>query len=110
MKREIKFRAWDSENESMITYGMLSNGEIVDRYENLMQYTGLLDKNSVELFEGDVVNCVFSEPKKEEVKYEVFFDEEEAMFKLRNDNGYCMLTHRTIELEIIGNIHKSTQL
>lgn len=71
MKREIKFRAWDKENNLMVydfnndvpeIYG-LRLGESIHQlvytiglgYDSLMQYTGLKDKNGKEIYEGDIV-------------------------------------------------------
>ena len=49
--REIKFRAWDMRVKKMYFGGM---DKFLENYP-LMQYTGLKDKNGVEIYEGDII-------------------------------------------------------
>jgi uncharacterized phage protein (TIGR01671 family) len=70
--REIKFRAWDEYDNKMYKkqavdedgYAVDINGD--EAYSNepgrvLMQYTGLKDKNGVEIYEGDILGGYYEE-------------------------------------------------
>ena len=61
--REIKFRAWDRVLKRMLIPKFIGNGNnfcsddlmAVTGVIDLMQYTGLKDKNGVEIYEGDII-------------------------------------------------------
>jgi len=108
--REIKFRAWDTAQKKMLSNDdiYVFDGKPCHKHEYdhigvcgdiLMQYTGLKDKNGVEIYEGDVVESQnFSAS-------EVLF--EDGVFlaldtPLNQDWGGCPGN----EWEVIGNIYE----
>ena len=53
--REIKFRAWDKQSKQIVSMdGWQIPIKHPKRYE-IMQYTGLKDKNGKEIYEGDIL-------------------------------------------------------
>lgn len=126
--RPIKFRAWDTLKERMVEVCGIdfSNGlpsvihtkalspviETTNRYI-LMQFTGLLDKNGKEIYEGDVVRFV-------DAVVQVVFAQDKLYLtggKYYTTGWYALKTDNTLMFpleggggEIIGNIYENSEL
>lgn len=75
----------------------------------LVEWTGLVDKNQKEIFEGDIVKYTASfVPLVEEV-YFVDWYQAGFAFKKRGENGAATYL-QTSKLEVIGNIYKNPNL
>lgn len=86
---------------------------IVNNDLELMQSTGLVDKNGKEIFEGDILAF---ETNDEVINVNVFWDEEHALFmfesKKYNEQEPLaeLVENNTYPFEIIGNVYENPEL
>ena len=121
--RETKFRAYHKERKEMFEIASidfeekkaaLSNGTIkllnVDfKQFELLQYTGLKDKNGKEIYEGDILFF-----RDENMKYIVVWQDTAFIIKSIEIRKYlekmCWLDDTEICCEIVGNIYENKKL
>jgi len=121
--REIKFRMWDSEKMVTPDYidkegGHLKNKNGINEYSSMewvMQFTGLHDKNSKEIYEGDVVEVVHDRgaPSRYSVLIVIGFWGVEAEWDFISGGYECsthIMKHDYSNLEVIGNIYGAPEL
>ena len=118
--REIKFRAWHKEKKiigEVLGIDILhkeiffSNGD-VDCYEHtdfkdieLMQYTGLKDKNNKEIYEGDILSDGYDEKL-----YKVIFENGSFRAEFKGDfeeYSFDLIDVVAQGCEVVGNIYEN---
>jgi len=108
--REIKFRCWHKTEKSMLKpddkYGTTRDLDCVVYYMQgqpveLMQYTGLKDKNGKEVYEGDIVRVAHDA-----------YESPICVISIKNlVAGDFMLDEAEVkEAEVIGNIYQNPAL
>jgi uncharacterized phage protein (TIGR01671 family) len=133
MSREIKFRAWDNQENRFIdlngfsigfnsmpypglVYGVTEQGVLREKCSDeltIEQYTGLKDKNGVEIYEGDRLEG------DNDVQYIVTFDNGSFIGqvggffrgdKVTWERGYLLRDFQLSSITVIGNIHQNPEL
>lgn len=128
MIRDVRFRAWDSECEEMFysdkeyddrffefkdgnlfCFTIIENGDagsiheppspFCEKLDNLMQFTGIKDKNGNEVWEGDII-------KKGSARFSVEF--RDGAFEIIGINivSVARLSRDYRDIEVIGNIYE----
>lgn len=118
--RPIKFRAWNKDAKKMWSWENMEHGKIFaldsklehkdfwvipnGKHLELMQFTGLLDKNSVEIYEGDVLWGHYFVEWLSEGSFNGYY-------AVRNGNPkhYIALPYYS-DLEVIGNVWENKEL
>jgi len=112
MERIIKFRVFDKISKQMYNWSQIASISLVDferEHYELMQFSGLYDKNKNTIYEGDILqfgNKNITQVTFENGCFSVYneplgwdFDSEEV--PILSSNKYC---------EIIGNIYENPEL
>nr|DAY21353.1 MAG TPA: YopX protein [Caudoviricetes sp.] len=117
-----KYRVWDKELQTMLDVSLIDfkKGVLVGEHWKfgetnfmsfdeieLMQSTGLFDKNGKEIFEGDIVRFFDS-------LYTVFYDIEEGSYRLKPHDDRWVVDYMSNfsseeSFEIIGNIYENKE-
>lgn len=126
--REIKFRMWHKNIKQMYDVGVINLQQGLVFMKNylsytqssfaieeveLMQYTGLKDENGKEVYEGDILEKIYTDYNDKEFFREKYLVQNNICgWELRNLKK--PKSHRSFQLlkkcKIIGNIYKNPEL
>ena len=133
MSRDIKFRAWDCVRNEYLSAGKVmiqvlpgklpsspkglhldtSSFMCAEGRMELQQFTGLVDKNGIEIYEGDVspyLEC----SRQGKINAQVYYCTETAQFRVKWIDGgvenFDTLDDCINWLEVIGNVHQNPEL
>ena len=123
-QRIIKFRAWDKERRIMVSKDngiiiLSTNGVSIDAEDYVvMQFTGLLDKNSKEIYEGDLIGywhkafwAVGWSDNKGKYMFQYPGSKDDILSStgenLKGQDGFAVTKSVCAKKEIIGNIYEN---
>ena len=120
MSRELKFRIWDKKEGCWINDPILiyPNIEFIGQGLIVQQYTGLIDKNNKDIYEGDFItfscNYTIDSSDVDVIQWrnqEVFYNEEYSGFYFGRKREFQILDEIMPDtIEVVGNIFENPDL
>lgn len=118
--KEIKFRAWDKEQNNMWHWEKLIDKQCTylnSKYFVAMQFTGLKDKNGKEIYEGDILKNIAHKNQLVEVYWKGIVIKENGWInfdgwdfrKITDDNEFKFAMYDNM-IEVVGNIYENSNL
>ena len=119
--RNIKFRSWnENENKMTTPFAWINDSNMISTQicssptHELMQFTGILDRRGVEIYEGDIVHIDYVEYRPSPFNVDSFA----GVVKLINGSFVVeknsaisdFLFQETALVNVIGNIHQNPEL
>ena len=79
----------------------------------VMEFTGLLDENEVEIYEGDICRFLFLSNEHGDIELEIgeiYWDERNAGYTMDRAGMYFIQQHNIMNVEVIGNIWENKEM
>lgn len=131
--RPIKFRAWHKRESKMLDWQEIQHCHLylfeTDNDLELMQFTGLLDGNGVEIYEGDIVEFTYwwfdGNPAESLLTGEIIYAADCMSFALKgiknnewlrhvggdsDTTAFAFFNFNEADFSVIGNIHEHREL
>ena len=122
MNREIKFRVYISKYKILDTPDIINFNTQEVKYDSdyyslddieLMQYTGIKDKNGKEIYEGDILRYSFPYDRRLRHISPVSYLDTQASFGIKDIYGNEIPLYRITAnnyFEVVGNIYENPEL
>jgi uncharacterized phage protein (TIGR01671 family) len=121
--RELKFRAWDKHDQCWTFFEVLDGLPMTDKgfeFHDLItlgQFTGLQDKDGVDIYEDDIIETLEIFNPNSILRGRLYV--EEGAWKIWHQYGNCVLLYHTTLIKkdnkmngsrVLGNIHQNPEL